>query len=127
VKWGVGTETEPKLHFRSVSAPKPKPNFGRSLLLTTVLVSVHSACDSNYRCIAQRCWASEASVRSVRVGDRRTNERTKRQTEGHRHRVKPPLMCIHELNTRNSAIANRSCVSYARNSSRRSRASAITP
>jgi len=31
VKWGVGTETEPKLHFRSVSVPKPKPNFGRSL------------------------------------------------------------------------------------------------
>ena len=36
VKWDVitVTETEPKLHLRSVSAPKPKlkPNFGRSLL-----------------------------------------------------------------------------------------------
>ena len=31
-----------------------------------------------------RCWISQASARSVRVGNRQTNKRTKRQTEGHR-------------------------------------------
>jgi len=46
VKWGVGTvtETEPKLHFRSVSAPKL--NFGWSL----PVMSNYLHCTSTKHC-----------------------------------------------------------------------------